>query len=287
MASAESSSEDEGGNYGMSSTELGDPLYLRDSEITQLTNLAAALSSDHDSLAKNIAAVRNYITEASLNRAENKSESAVFDQTFRKLIDLEIILKSSRDAMERVTLVRDNQISEPDKVFTDTLVNLRRNRDAKSDQEKYLHNEAYVSFRNNIWETLYEDEAVPEPKNWFDQETGASKLLSEIYTELNNGNDDEEIFVARETRSLRCPITLQLFVDPVTSTKCPHSFSSQAIMSLLNRPRSRGNVECPVAGCNKILRKTDLKADPALAKKVERHMAKLAEEEQDEEVDEI
>ena len=45
---------------------------------------------------------------------------------------------------------------------------------------------------------------------------------------------DDELTVASEKISIKCPITLLPMKDPVTSTKCPHSFEKEAILSMIN-----------------------------------------------------
>lgn len=45
---------------------------------------------------------------------------------------------------------------------------------------------------------------------------------------------NDELTVASERISIKCPITLLPMKDPVTSTKCPHSFEKEAILSMIN-----------------------------------------------------
>ena len=45
---------------------------------------------------------------------------------------------------------------------------------------------------------------------------------------------DDDLTVASEKISIKCPITLLPMKDPVTSTKCPHSFEKEAILSMIN-----------------------------------------------------
>jgi E3 SUMO-protein ligase NSE2 len=48
-------------------------------------------------------------------------------------------------------------------------------------------------------------------------------------------DDDGDIEIDRERISLKCPLTLLPFQDPVTSTRCPHSFERQAIEDMIRR----------------------------------------------------
>lgn len=93
--------------------------------------------------------------------------------------------------------------------------------------------------------------------------------------------DSDDIAIERERISLKCPLTLLPFREPVTSTKCPHSFEREAIGNMIARsapqpvPNASGRgsrrvraVKCPV--CSNLLCAEDLRPDPALARRVRR-----------------
>ena len=50
-----------------------------------------------------------------------------------------------------------------------------------------------------------------------------------------DADDDDDIDVLSERISIKCPITLVPMKDPVSSTKCPHSFEKSAILDMLNQ----------------------------------------------------
>ena len=52
-------------------------------------------------------------------------------------------------------------------------------------------------------------------------------------------DDDDELAVKSERVSIKCPITLLVMKDPVTSGKCPHSFEKEAILSMINLSEMR------------------------------------------------
>lgn len=86
--------------------------------------------------------------------------------------------------------------------------------------------------------------------------------------------DSDDIAIERERISLQCPLTLVRFRDPVTSTKCPHSFEREAIMDMISRsqpvrggPRVKA-VKCPV--CSILLTAGDLVRDTAMQRRVRR-----------------
>ncbi|EFE44684.1 chromosomal organization and DNA repair protein Mms21, putative [Trichophyton verrucosum HKI 0517] len=116
--------------------------------------------------------------------------------------------------------------------------------------------------------------------------------------DMQDASSDDEVMINSEKFSITCPLTLQPFNEPVSSTKCPHSFERSAIESMLNRSRqntfvplpndsSRGRnircVKCPV--CNVLITMHDLKRDPVLIRRVKkaiRMAAAEAEENNDE-----
>lgn len=111
-----------------------------------------------------------------------------------------------------------------------------------------------------------------------------------------NDEDDEEVAIAHERISLKCPLTLLPFMDPVTSTKCPHSFEKEAILDMLNHsattiaapPGSGRNrrvkaVKCPV--CEVLLSAQDLKRDVVLVRRVKRMQELMARADEDDEDD--
>lgn len=108
--------------------------------------------------------------------------------------------------------------------------------------------------------------------------------------------DSDDIAIDRERISLKCPLTLLPFREPVTSIKCPHSFEREAISNMIARSTSqlvpdasgRGShraraIKCPV--CSNLLCANDLRPDPALARRVRRAEEQLAREAEEEQLD--
>lgn len=123
---------------------------------------------------------------------------------------------------------------------------------------RYTGNNDYVSFKRLVHDARYGDDgpALPPPRSWFTDR--GSPAPGFTLTQHRNDSDDD-VAIERETISTRCPITLQNFKDPVTSTKCPHSFEKGAILQMIQqssaRIGSRGTekaVQCPVAGCDQV-----------------------------------
>lgn len=130
---------------------------------------------------------------------------------------------------------------------------------------------------------------VPHASTWFRH--------MEDGTAQENAESDDDIAIEREKVSLRCPLTFLTFKEPVTSTKCPHSFERTAIEDMIKKstymltlprghPRQgqRGRyVKCPV--CELPLTKEDLRPDPVLLRKVRRQSQKDDDDDDDDDDD--
>jgi len=195
---------------------------------------------------------------------------------------------------------------------------------------RYSTNNAYIGFKRMVHDAQYPGDDIPplpHPSTWFshledpkasstsrDTTTSSHRSSPARRTRARNnrnrsaspaaaaagGGSDDDIAIARERISLRCPLTLQPFKDPVTSTKCPHSFERQAIEDMIsrsqhtvpvrdpsggNKPRRVRAVECPV--CSVMLTLHDLRSDPVLLRRVRRAEAARRREEDEDDDDEF
>ncbi|ELU42227.1 zf-Nse domain-containing protein [Rhizoctonia solani AG-1 IA] len=85
---------------------------------------------------------------------------------------------------------------------------------------------------------------------------------------------DDEMEVGGVTQDYKCPLTLQIYDDPLTSTVCGHSFSADAIRTYV-----RTNNRCPAQGCNAQISSAVLKEDKVLQKKARAAKRRAAREE--------
>lgn len=104
----------------------------------------------------------------------------------------------------------------------------------------YASHNDYVGFKKIVHDAHYpEQEAPPMPhaSTWFPSESpdpsnpvtrGAAAARDAIQ------DDDDDLAIASERVTIKCPLTLLPMKDPVTSQKCPHSFEKEAILSMLN-----------------------------------------------------
>ncbi|GLB02342.1 hypothetical protein AtubIFM57258_003687 [Aspergillus tubingensis] len=201
---------------------------------------------------------------------------------------------------------------------------------------RYTTNNSYIGFYKIIYEAKHIGDEIPpppHPSTWFSHlEDPHSQPPSHHHpststTTTNTTNsrkptrshpqpspsasedndDDDEIAIQTERISLKCPLTLLPFRDPVSSTKCPHSFEREAIFTMIGGsnqmvPDPRGSsgssgsgsagggggrarkrvrsVKCPV--CEVQLTEFDLRSDPVLVRRVKRaEMAELRERERE------
>ncbi|OAX77221.1 hypothetical protein ACJ72_08483 [Emergomyces africanus] len=84
---------------------------------------------------------------------------------------------------------------------------------------------------------------LPHSSTWF-ANTEQSTTTSEDTATRSGGavanierteDDSDDLAIHSERASLRCPITLLPFTDPVKSRKCPHSFEREAIVAMIER----------------------------------------------------
>ncbi|KAI5211470.1 hypothetical protein AUEXF2481DRAFT_104863 [Aureobasidium subglaciale EXF-2481] len=173
-------------------------------------------------------------------------------------------------------------------IFNDRLTRAHNRYTARTMTDRYSKNNHYIGFKNITHDARWDNEVnpVPPPHLWFKED-----LPAHGQTPPGAQDSDDDLQIARETISTKCPITLQEFRDPVTSAKCPHTFEREAITSMIDMPtnivRSDGAraVQCPVAGCQSILTLQELRSDPVLKRKIARLQKanRDAEEDSDEE----
>ncbi|KAJ3105432.1 hypothetical protein HDU96_008579 [Phlyctochytrium bullatum] len=141
---------------------------------------------------------------------------------------------------------------------------------ARSEKERYHSVESYVEMRRKVWSISHTEPFRLDPDD----------------------EDDDELAIVSEQVSLTCPFTLALMEKPHTSKICKHSYSA-AVLEYIRRAPNR-TIECPVSGCNRVVRLQDLYEDKILERKIERHReaqedmrAGIADMDDDEDEDEV
>lgn len=183
--------------------------------------------------------------------------------------------------------------------FRRDVENAKTRYQAHSLTARYAENNEYKQFRRVVHDARHHDGAVPlaNPSEWFPEgERPAPGVTTRAAAAEADDDDDDDIAVSKASISTKCPLTLQEFKDPLSSTKCPHSFEREAILSMISgaaaRPvegksRAEKAVQCPVSGCSKVLTRGDLETDKVLVRKIKRiqEAARLEEEENEDEDD--
>lgn len=127
-------------------------------------------------------------------------------------------------------------------------------------QQRYALNNEYASFKK-LWHDAAEGEdgpPLPDASRWFG--TDDQPVLPHVASRTgargrsrtaNQGDDDsdDDIAVAREVTSLRCPLSLREFAEPYSNKKCKHTFEKSAILDYLPQ---QGEVQCPQTGCSQV-----------------------------------
>ncbi|XWW98594.1 hypothetical protein V2A60_006594 [Cordyceps javanica] len=133
--------------------------------------------------------------------------------------------------------------------------------------QRYAVNNEYASFKK-LWHDAAQGEdgpPLPDASRWFAADgapilpTVAPRAGRRRSRTVDQGDDsDDDIAVAREVTSLRCPLSLQEFVEPYSNKKCKHTFEKSAILDYLP---ARGQVQCPQTGCSQVFTRADFAQD--------------------------
>ena len=204
----------------------------------------------------------------------------------------------------------------PSKMLKRKLATAQQEYSLLSLSEKYASHNDYIEFKKVLHDAQHPgDDAPPLPhaSTWFN-DPAAPNNQSRANTKGKGKNkqgraapaalgaqeesSDEDVQIAAERRSTRCPLTLLPMRDPISSTKCPHSFERSAIFEMLGNsdvyvPADTNNsqtqsqsqrgghekaLDCPE--CRTQLRAGDLRPDAALLRRIQRIERQAREREQ-------
>lgn len=105
-----------------------------------------------------------------------------------------------------------------------------------------------------------------------------SQILSETSTNISTEEkkaDEDEVIVASEKVSVKCPITQVIMKEAMLNKKCKHSYDLNGIQSYLNSRKGK-ITNCPVSGCtNKNLQMEDLLPNVKLQNLINRRSTEL------------
>ncbi|KAI9829277.1 MAG: hypothetical protein M1826_005741 [Phylliscum demangeonii] len=247
-------------------------------------------------------------------KTEIEEVTAEMEAATRMLIDVEVRTTGVQTAFVAVAhgqaIMRrpeDRDRTGPVQMLRQELDKRAKEYERQSLRQRYATHNNYIGFKRTVHDALHpgkEAPPVPHSDSWFPEEGGSragggggggggsrSRSRSSVPATgrarrrsrpaAATGGDhssDDEIAIAREKTSLKCPITLLAFQDPVSSTKCPHSFEKEAILSMIASSAARLGgtrhgggtqaVKCPI--CDQMLTADDLYADHILVRRVKR-----------------
>lgn len=153
-------------------------------------------------------------------------------------------------------------LTGPSEMFENKLKASKEQYFAKSHTARYSRANPYIGFRKVVHDARYGDDGppLPRPEHWFTESGSPAPGITGLRNE--NADDDEDLAIARESISTKCPLTLREFTNPVSSSKCPHSFEDHAIRDMIRNStiytaanhgtRREKSVECPVGGCDQV-----------------------------------
>ncbi|RDX53325.1 hypothetical protein OH76DRAFT_1399223 [Lentinus brumalis] len=205
----------------------------------------------------------NFVREVGAAVAEftegEKGEKALttVDCLMRELLDTEQELNSHEQALDDIY----NRISRGDEIVgvTDVYEKLVKEKlnayNSKTSRQKYAKSDPYQKFKQAIYEVHHPDTAMPPVVDLIPREDGDV-----------SDDDDDEVQIGGVTQDYKCPLTLTILDDPLTSKQCGHSYSAFAIKEYLGPNRTKSK-ECPATGCHKLICLNDLQEDKDLARR--------------------
>lgn len=155
---------------------------------------------------------------------------------------------------------------------------------------RYARNKDYATLKEMVHEAAGYTEPLPPPAEWFGPD-GQPRDRRSMNANANTADEDEDedFVITGEVADLRCPLTLQVFKEPMKNNKCRHVFEKSAIIEMFERApvfrdggRRRGpgvkKLQCPQAGCDHMLEEKDLAEDIIMKRMVKRQKAQEARE---------
>ncbi|KAH7921912.1 hypothetical protein BV22DRAFT_1038079 [Leucogyrophana mollusca] len=178
------------------------------------------------------------------------------DDIMKGLLDIDHEMRTHETSLDAIhqKLLRDEAIEGAMEVYEKDVKQRLNEFRHKTTRQKYAPSEIYTQFKQGIFEVQNPGIAIPPINDFIPKEDG------------DVSDDDDEMEMGGVTQDFKCPITLTMLVNPMTSSVCGHSFSGEAIRDYLKG--TRGKKGCPAAGCRQQIGVSDLKPDKDLEKRV-------------------
>ncbi|KAF9220964.1 hypothetical protein BS17DRAFT_786274 [Gyrodon lividus] len=198
------------------------------------------------------------------------------DSIMKELLDIDQEMLSHEQTLNTLhqTLMRGERVDDVIDTYEGEVKRLMNEYQAKTTRQKYASVDPYVQFKQGIFEVQNPGSAIPPINDLVLREKG------------DVSDDDDDLEIGGVTQDYKCPITLVILENPMTSQVCGHAYSAAAIQDYLRRAGGDGK-PCPASGCNKRITMDQLQADKDLEKRVKivaRRQQRLEEDSDNEEV---
>ncbi|KUI69622.1 E3 SUMO-protein ligase NSE2 [Cytospora mali] len=213
---------------------------------------------------------------------EVESLTARVEEAMREVIDMQAALQDEKDILGDLPGLVAGKQQIPGVPVLDVLQEAREAKAAEYERlrpyEKYALNNSYIDFKRSWHQGVYPDEEIPVPDatKWFDREGRPRHLTREERRQSGEDDGEEEsdddIQIAREKRSFKCPLSLGTMKEPYTCRLCKHTFEKSSIVEYIKGPNRRGHTaKCPIPGCHvDAMTLKDLYLDEAMLRRMKR-----------------
>ncbi|CAK5284240.1 unnamed protein product [Mycena citricolor] len=185
--------------------------------------------------------------------AEAKLEQ--LDQVLRESLDIQALMRGNSEILKGIMYEIDQgvEITNAKDLYLERVEKLKDKYDGKTSRQKYATSDQYMEFKEAIFNAKHSSSAMPPITDFIPREDG------------DESDDDDDVVIGGVTQDFRCPLSLTLLEDPMTSTVCHHSFSGAAVRAMF---RTSTRLKCPTAGCSQSFTLAQCIPDPNLARKV-------------------
>ncbi|EJU03289.1 hypothetical protein DACRYDRAFT_106452 [Dacryopinax primogenitus] len=173
------------------------------------------------------------------------------ESAIRKMIDVQQRIRAHTATLDglRQRIAQGEKLADLTELYTQGAQEKWEVWEGKTARQRYGKDEGYFQFRDGVWQGQNGDDNAMAP----------DFITKELEREDGDlADEDEDIFVGGNTQQLKCPLTLRYLTSCLTSTKCKHSYSREAILQYLP---PQGGKQCPATGCDVLVSRAELVED--------------------------
>ncbi|KIJ17689.1 hypothetical protein PAXINDRAFT_111190 [Paxillus involutus ATCC 200175] len=198
------------------------------------------------------------------------------DAIMKELLDIDQEMLSHEQTLNTLhqTLMRGDHVADVIDTYEGEVKRRMNEYHTKTTRQKYASVDGYVQFKQGVFEVQNPDIAIPPINDLVPREEG------------DVSDDEDDLEIGGVTQDYKCPITLMILDNPMTSQVCGHSYSRAAIQDYLKRAGMDGK-SCPASGCNKRITMDQLQPDNDLEKRVKMAARRQQRRDEDSDADEV